>query len=133
MSAKNNKAIILAMVDALNGGDIDKSVEMDAPDILMNGAPFGREADRQRCIMMANAFPDGQWIVDDAIAEDDRVVLRYTFRGTHKGDLMGIPPTGKTVAFSGMSMYRMVDNTCVEFWEALDRLTLYQQLGLVPA
>lgn len=133
MSAKSNKAIVLATIDALNSGDFDKSVEMDAPDILMNGEPFGREADRQRCMMMANAFPDGQWIVDDAIAEDDRVVLRYTFRGTHKGDLMGIPATSKAVAFSGMSIYRMLDGTCVEFWEALDRLALYQQLGLVPA
>jgi steroid delta-isomerase-like uncharacterized protein len=133
MSAKNNKTIILSVIDALNGGDIDKAVEIDAPDVLLNGEPFGLEADRQRCIMMANAFPDGQWIVDDAIAEDDKVVLRYTFRGTNQGDLRGIPATGKTVSFSGMSIYRMVDGKCVEFWEALDRLALYQQLGLVPA
>ena len=133
MTVETNKKLVLAAIDAVNRNDVDEAVAFDATDLLLNGEPFGREADRQRCLMMAAAFRDGRWVIDDVVAEGERVVLRYTFRGTHQGDLMGIPPTGKAISLTGMSIYRIVDGMLVEFWESLDRLGLYQQLGLVPA
>jgi len=132
MTVETNKKLVLAAIDAVNRNDVDEAVAFDAADMLLNGEPFGREADRQRCLMMAAAFPDGRWAVDDVVAEGEQVVLRYTFRGTHQGDLMGIPPTGKAITLTGMTIYRIVDGTLVEFWESLDRLGLYQQLGLIP-
>jgi steroid delta-isomerase-like uncharacterized protein len=133
MTVETNKKLVLAAIDAVNRNDVDEAVAFDATDLLLNGEPFGLAADRQRCLMMAAAFPDGRWVIDDVVAEGEKVVLRYTFRGTHQGDLMGIPPTGKAISLTGMSIYRIVDGMLVEFWESLDRLGLYQQLGLVPA
>ena len=133
MTVETNKKLVLAAIDAVNRNDIDEAVAFDATELLLNGEPFGREGDRQRCLMMATAFPDGRWVIDDVVAEGEKVVLRYTFRGIHQGDLMGIPPTGKSVSFTRMTIYRIVDGMLVEFWESFDRLGLYQQLGLIPA
>ena len=134
MSIETNKALARAAIDATNRGDADKAVEFDAPDVLLNGEPFGREADRQRTVMMAAAFPDGQWIIDDLIAEDDKMLLRWTFRGKHQGALPSIPvpPSGKEIVFSGLSLYRFADGQIIEVWEGYDRFTLLQQLGAVP-
>jgi steroid delta-isomerase-like uncharacterized protein len=102
------------MNDALNRGDIDAAVAFDAPDMLFNGMPFGREADRQSCIDTAATFPDLHWTIEDMVAEGDKVVIRYTFRGTNLGGLPGRPATGKQVEVTGSVFYRIVDGLCVE-------------------
>jgi len=66
------------------------------------------------------------------IAEGDKVVVRSTFRGTHKGDLMGIPPTGKQVTMPLILIYRIADDKIVEHWMQADALGLLQQLGVIP-
>ena len=80
-----------------------------------------------------NAFPDVQFTVEDQIAEGDKVVTRYTFRGTHQGNLFEIPPTGKTVAFPGISIYRMQNGKMKEAWVNYDVMGMMQQLGVVSA
>ena len=69
--------------------------------------------------------------MQDQVTEADKVVIRWSFTGTHKGELMGIAPTGKPVAFTGISIMRVVDGKIVEAWEEGDSLGLMQQLGLV--
>jgi len=71
-------------------------------------------------------------IAEDMIAEGDKVVLRSTFRGTHKGDLMGIAPTGKQVTMPLILIYRIADDKIVEHWMQADALGLLQQLGVIP-
>lgn len=83
--------------------------------------------------MMLAAFPDGQYSMDDMIAEGDKVVLRWTFRGTHKGELMGIPATGKQVTMAGISIYHFANGMLEEIWEHYDRFGFLQQLGVIPA
>ncbi len=73
-----------------------------------------------------------QLIAEDMIAEGDKVVVRSTFRGTHKGDLMGIPPTGKQVTMPLILIYRIADDKIVEHWMQADALGLLQQLGVIP-
>jgi steroid delta-isomerase-like uncharacterized protein len=128
------KELVRTMIEAVNEGDVEKAVSYTAPDCLLNGELFGREGDRMRTRMMASAFPDGKWGIDDMIAEGDKVVLRYTLRGTHKGELasLGLPPTGKEVTMRGITIYRIVDGMFVEAWEHYDRLGLLQQLGVIP-
>ncbi len=82
--------------------------------------------------MFRAAFPDLNITIDDQVSEGDKVVTRYTFRGTHKGDLMGIAPTGKQVTTIGISIERFVDGKVVERWEVFDQLGMMTQLGVVP-
>ncbi len=134
MTTNEMKELVRTMFEAVNVGDVEKAVSYTAPDCLLNGEPFGREGDRMRTRMMASAFPDGKWGIDDMIAEGDKVVVRYTFRGTHEGELatIGLPPTGKQVTMAGITIYRIVNGMFAEAWEHYDRLGLLQQLGVIP-
>jgi steroid delta-isomerase-like uncharacterized protein len=77
------------------------------------------------------AFPDLQGTVEDQIAEGDKVVIRWTARGTHQGELQGIPPTGKGVKVAGMVISRSAEGKLAESWEVFDTLGMMRQLGLV--
>ena len=81
------------------------------------------------------AFPDGHFTVEDTIAEGDRVVSRYTFRGTHQGRwtaALGTPPTGKHVTISGNEIFRIADGRIVEQWAQFDIIGALRQFGVVP-
>jgi predicted ester cyclase len=78
------------------------------------------------------AFPDGRWTIEDQVAEGDKVVTRWSFTGTHQGELMGIAPTGKQVTTSGMVIDRIVEGKIVEEREEWDTLGMMQQMGAAP-
>jgi predicted ester cyclase len=69
---------------------------------------------------------------EDMVAEGDKLAVRWTVQGSHLGELLGIPPTGKPVRFSGISIYRLAAGKIAEQWEQWDRLPLLQQLGVLP-
>jgi predicted ester cyclase len=77
-------------------------------------------------------FPDLHFTIEDMIAAGDTVVVRQTYRGTHKGELMGISPTGKQVTITSIDIGRFTGGKLVEHWGATDSLGLLQQLGVVP-
>ncbi len=79
------------------------------------------------------AFPDIQLTIDDQVAEGDKVLTRYTVRGTHKGEYAGVPPTNKQVTYTGMWLYRIEGGKIVERWGNNDRLGLLQQIGAIPS
>jgi steroid delta-isomerase-like uncharacterized protein len=81
--------------------------------------------------MFFDAFPDLNVTVEDEIAEGDKVVTRWTIRGTHKGDLEGMAPTGKQIVLQGITIHRIEGDKIVEEWERYDNLGLMQQLGVV--
>lgn len=83
--------------------------------------------------MFMSAFPDTKMTVEQQIAEGDKVVTRWKAQGTHKGELMGIPPTGKQVTVTGISIERIVGGMIVESWEEFDQMGMMQQLGVIPA
>jgi predicted ester cyclase len=83
--------------------------------------------------MMRAAFPDLVLDVQDIVAEDDGIALRYTLRGRHDGELMGIPASGERVSSDGMVFARFQDARAVERWGVQDMLTLLQQIGAFPA
>jgi steroid delta-isomerase-like uncharacterized protein len=83
--------------------------------------------------MFLAAFPDLNITVEDLIAEGDRVVARWTLRGTHQGASLGMPPTGKQVTMPGISVVRLAGGKSAEQWVIHDQLGMLQQLGLVPA
>lgn len=79
------------------------------------------------------AFPDSHVVIDDLIAEGDKVVKRWTSRGTHQGVFAGIPATGKQVSFTGTTTYRVGGGKIVEAWWSYDLFGMLQQLGAIPA
>ena len=91
-----------------------------------------RDAYMQHLPMFYAAFPDFHLTIEDMVAEGDRVATRWSFRGTHQGELMGMPGTGKKVAASGTTIQRAAEGKIVEGWTLFDTLGMLQQLGVVP-
>jgi steroid delta-isomerase-like uncharacterized protein len=81
---------------------------------------------------LRDAFPDVHITIEDQVAEGDRVVTRWTARGTHTGAFQGIPPTGKRGSMTGIDINRFADGKVVECWTNADDLGLLQQLGVIP-
>ena len=79
------------------------------------------------------AFPDGQYTMHEILADGDKVVLRWSFSGTQRGEFMGIPPTGRRGTMTGISIFGFKDGLISEFWEYYDSYDFLQQLGAVPA
>ncbi|MET9486554.1 ester cyclase [Nocardia sp. NPDC006630] len=96
------------------------------------GAPAGPEGLRLAAAMFRAALPDWHSDIDQLIAEDDLVVERFTARGTHRGELMGVAPTGKTLVLNGIQVFRISGDRIVERWGRLDDIGLLRQLGLIP-
>ncbi|MBA2343507.1 MAG: ester cyclase [Rubrobacter sp.] len=135
MSAEENKAIYLGVVEDLNRGDLKSSLAFTAPDATLNGQPLGREGDRHRAEMLAEAFPDQRYDIQEMIAEGDILVVRWRMTGTHLGELAGptmtVPATGKRLDIWGMSMYRIEEGMATEIWERFDMMEFLSQLGIM--
>ena len=139
MSTEQNKALVRQMVEEIfNRGNVSRIGEFVAPDFvereeLPPGIPRNREGVTQFLSIFRSAFPDFQATIDDIVAEGDKVVIRQTFSGTHKGEFMGIPPTGKSVSYGVIDIIRLADGKFVEHWGQMDTMGMMQQLGAVPA
>jgi len=92
----------------------------------------GREGIKEFITGYLAGFPDGRITIDGQLAEGDMVATRWTGRGTHKGELMGIPPTGKQVTIGGITISHVKNGKVVEEWSNWDTLGMLQQLGVVP-
>ena len=136
MSVEENKALVRRWVDLWNTGNLDAVGEFVTPDYVRhdpNGPEVrGPEAERQLVAMYLAAFPDLRFTVEHLLAEGDTVLARLTARGTHRGELLGIPPTGKQVTVAVMDLFRLAGGKIAEQWVAMDALGLLQQLGAVP-
>ena len=83
--------------------------------------------------MFWGAFSDSHYTIEDQVGEGDKVATRMTWRATHTGDFQGLPPTGKQIAVSGITITRIKDGKIVEHWPSIDQLGMMQQLGVIPA
>jgi steroid delta-isomerase-like uncharacterized protein len=137
MSSEANKALVRRFFAAFNAGDLDGIAALFAPNVVVHNSgapdPLNLEGFGQLAAVFLAAFPGGQHSIDDMIEEGDKVVTRITYRGAHTGDLMGIPPTGKQVVVSAMTIDQIVGGKIVETWRLFDQLSMMQQLGVIPA
>ena len=138
MNVEQNKAIARQFFEeAYNTGNVALLDQLLAPTYVDEkappGTPIGPQGIAGIITMFRNAFPDLHFTIEDQIAEGDKVVTRYTFRGTQQGELMGIPPTGKQVSIGGISIYRIEGGKMQQAWIEYDMLGLLQQLGVVPS
>jgi predicted ester cyclase len=93
----------------------------------------GREANRVFWSSFFTAFPDIEATMDDLVVAGDRVVGRFTYRGTHAGPLYGVPPTGNAIEMRSIDIWRTENGEFVEHWDELNYLELFQQIGMIPA
>ena len=135
--SEENKALIQRFVEeAFNKGNVDVADEVYSPTFLSHEptGPVERSPEYVENFvnMYLSAFPDGRTTMEDLVAEGDRVAYRWTYRGTHQGELMGIPPTGREVTITGITIDRISGGRIQEEWNNFDQLGLLQQLGVVP-
>jgi steroid delta-isomerase-like uncharacterized protein len=134
-----NKQLVESFIqDLFTKGDLEAVERYLDPDFVNHDAPFpnapdGPEGMRLAASMYREALPDWHSDVEQLIAEDDLVAEVFTASGTHRGELMGVPGTGKTLTLHGVNIFRIKDGRIVERWGRLDQLAVLQQLGLVPA
>jgi steroid delta-isomerase-like uncharacterized protein len=140
MSIEENKAIVRRLYDTFgravstgNFGLLDELIAADAVDHNpVPGQAPGLEGVKQVFTMFQTSFPDLHFVVEDQIAEGDKVVSRLTAYGTHQGDFQGLPPTGKSTTQTGIDILRLEGGKVVERWGEFDNLGLMQQLGVIP-
>jgi steroid delta-isomerase-like uncharacterized protein len=135
MSAEENKALVERFVEEFwnegNAATADDLMAVDAEIHMPSGEVVDLEGLKSFARSWRGSFPDWHSTFEELIAEGDRVAERWTGRGTHRGELQGIPPTGKRVETPGSVFYRIVGGKIVEFRGQLDMMGLMQQLGVI--
>ena len=137
--AHENRALIRRWVEEVwNSGRIEAIDEMASPNAIGHGQAqhdidIGLEQFRVFATGLRSAFPDTKVTIDYIIEQGDRVVARWTATMTHKGEFLGIAPTGKKATVTGTTTQRIVGGKIVEGWDNWDQLGLLVQIGAVPA
>lgn len=126
MSTTDNKAFIVRYFEALSGKDKPLSV------VNQYVADSDQEL-KDHIAFYEASFPRYELIADEMLAEGNKVVVRGRVRGTHKGELLGLPPTGKTVEAQLALIYEIENSKITGHWMLVDNMTVMQQLGAIPA
>jgi len=137
MSAEENKALVRRFYDeVLNKKNLAAIDQISAANYVDHsappGVPPGLAGEKAWFAMLHAAFPDGRTTIEDIVADGDKVVVRGVMTGTHKGEFLGVPATGKKVEIRGIDMIRIQNGKSVEHWGQWDTMGLMQQLGVVP-
>jgi steroid delta-isomerase-like uncharacterized protein len=136
----SNKATLSRLNEAHNSGDaelISKTIdEVFEPDVLIR-TPLpveatGAQAQKEVFARLRRAFPDLHIAVEDVIADGDKVVCRNTVTGTHQGEYMGLPPTGKSITYNEIFIVRFAGGRIAETWGVVDVVSQMRQLGVLP-
>src|SRR6185437_16024817 len=131
-SAEANIELVRSSLDAFNAGDADTCVARLGPDFVMNLAGLppmrGAEVWRHGFEIIRRGFPDLRAHIDDIVAAGDEVAVRLTFRGTHQGDYLGRPATGRSITYVSHEFYRIADGLIAEEWICSDMATMNGQL-----
>ncbi len=137
--SEENKALVRRLLEEVfNEGDLDLIDELFADEFVFHDPASpeeirGPEGARQYVEVYRSAFPDVHVTLEDQVAEGDRVATRWTARAAHRGELMGVPPSGNQVEVTAISIDRISGGKFVETWEIYDALGMMQQIGAVPS
>ena len=139
MSAEESKAVAHRLLELWNDGDFDAIEHLVAPDFVNHNPPPipGVGPDRNGMLSamryLREVLPDGRAESVNVVAEGDKVVLHDVIRGTHEGEFLGVPPTGRQVSFEFIHIFRIADGLIAERWGIADAMGLMHQLGAMPA
>jgi len=137
MSESGNRAVVQRFLEeVINQGRLEQANEIVAEDFVeldpLPGQRQGREGLKEVIGMLRTAFPDMHWVVDEMIAEGEKVVTRFTWTGTQQGTFMGIPATGKNVVVKGVVIDRIVGGMMTDSRILMDTMGMMQQLRVIP-
>lgn len=137
MSVEENKSLVRRSFDGLNGHRLDNLDTCVHGDIMNHTAIPAKQRgiENFKAVMnwLLTAVPDQHWSIEDMISEEDKVVCRMTWSGTHQGEFMGIAPTGKRFSVEHIHIFRITDGKLSEHWAVRDDLDMIRQLGFVPS
>jgi steroid delta-isomerase-like uncharacterized protein len=138
MQAESCKDLVRRYYEALwNRWDLDLADELIAESVVFRGSlgisVQGREGFKEYMRAVRAAFPDFHNRIEELIAEDGRVAARLTYTGTHRGEVLGIAPTGRHVSYAGVALFRIVESRIAEGWVLGDVHGLVQQLKVAEA
>jgi steroid delta-isomerase-like uncharacterized protein len=136
MAATENKAVIRSFIEeVLNQGQLDRINDLVALDFVeldpLPGQEQGREGLKQVIAAFRTAFPDIHWVIEEIVAEEDKVFSRFTWHGTHRGEFFGVPATGKQITVKGMVVDRVVAGKMAESRILMNTLGMVRQLGFI--
>jgi predicted ester cyclase len=131
MLTEENKAIVCRFIEAYNSRNLNLIDDFVAADYVDHANQVGREGLKQLIKMGLNAFPDWHETVEDIIAEGDKVWVRLAYAGTHKGEFMGLSPTGKKITSKAVDIYRIVNGKLAEYWNVTDNVSIFKQVGAI--
>jgi predicted ester cyclase len=129
---QNGKGTVLAAAAAWNAGDVDGYLSMFDPSLMHHGLgpePLDAEANRGFYERLSRGFPGCQLVIDDILAEEDRVAVRLRLLGEHTGDFMGVAATGRGITVNGQTILTFREGRVVERWTTVDFAALMSQLG----
>jgi steroid delta-isomerase-like uncharacterized protein len=136
MSDEENKAVSRRFHEAIGKGSAQAVQAELAPNFVAHfpgvPGPLDAEGFKQLVNVFGSGFPESHFDIDDEFAVGDKVVTRWTYRAVHSGEFQGLPPTGKQVAMTGITILHITGGKIVENAVELDQLGLLQQLGVVP-
>jgi steroid delta-isomerase-like uncharacterized protein len=137
MSSAENRTVVNRFVEeVINQGRLEQADELVVADFVeldpLPGQQPGREGLKEVIGQMRTAFPDIHWVLDEQVAEGEKVVSRFTWTGTHRGTFLGIPATGKSINVKGVVIDRIVEGKMVDSRILMDGLSMMRQLGALP-
>jgi len=136
-TTESNKEVIRKFLEeVINQNRLDRADDLVVEDFVeldpLPGQRQGREGLKEVLGMMRAAFPDIHWMVEEMVAEGDTVASRFTWTGTHRGEFLGVPATGRSVVVKGMVLDQLVGGKMSKSRILMDSLGMMQQLGAVP-
>ncbi len=133
MAVEDNKRIVRRIIEeGWNGADQSVIAHLYDPDVINHGVASGLTELMNGLLSTRSAFPDCSWEINDVIGEGNKVVVRWTARGTHAGALGGIAPTGIVVEVEGVTIFQLARGRVIEWRRIADDLGMLQQLGAMP-
>lgn len=136
MSERNKAVVHRAVEELFNTGNLDIVEQVFAPDYVDHSPSdselSGLENVKRFVAAWRAAFPDTRSTVEDMIAEGDKVAARWTTRATHRGEFLGVPPTGNVVTAQWLGIFHLSDGRIVDSWDHYETQGLLRQLGIDP-
>jgi steroid delta-isomerase-like uncharacterized protein len=138
MSAEESKAIMRRFWEVWEQGNVELLDELLAPEYINHtlaapDLPSGPQGVKEVVSMFRSGIPDLKVVIEDMIAEGDKVATRYALEGIHRGEIFGVPPTGKHLSIKSMTVERLSEGKIVEHWRVTDELDMMRQLGAIRA
>jgi len=133
MGSEENKRVVQRLAQAINSGHLEDLDSVLSPSYVRHDPnplmkDIGREEYKQAFIRLRTAFPDAKWTIEDLLSDGDKVIGRWTFRGTHRGPFFNIPPSGKVVTYPILAIYKIENGMIIEDSHIFHAIGLWQTL-----